>query len=201
MDTFVQVLGDLAYARATFLRRPLGHLQRFLDNEQMFLALLQECMRAHNAQEDARAIDAIRAFLVTGVAAGGEGRTRFWDDVPVPPSRQQIDQACRILTPPNGETCTICMSGMTVESVRNQGAQTILPCNHSFHRGCLDQWWRQSARCPVCRNDIRQNPRQQNNHVHMRYDANPQSSAPVGTVQNMPPSSNRPERQDRVDHP
>jgi hypothetical protein len=199
MDTFLQILGDLAYARATFLRRPLGHLQRFFDNENMMLTLLQDTMRMHNAQEDARAIDTIRAFLVTGAA--GEGRTRFWDDVPVPPSRQQIDQASRVLSPPNGDTCTICMSAMNVESVRGQGAQTILPCNHSFHRGCLDQWWRQSARCPVCRNDIRQNPRQQNNHVHMRYDTNPQSSAPVGNVQNMPSSSNRPERQDRMDHP
>jgi hypothetical protein len=31
-------------------------------------------------------------------------------------------------------------------------------CQHSFHRACIQTWFRASVRCPVCRRDIREDP-------------------------------------------
>lgn len=200
MDTLLQILGDLTYARVSFVRRqpPPGHYHRFFDNETQYLALVREMLRWQNSREEARAIDAIRTFLVTGV--GGQGRTGFWDDVPLPPTRRQIDQASRIVTPPTGDTCSICMAAMTAETVQSHGAQTALPCRHAFHRTCLDQWWRQSARCPVCRSDIRQGNEQPNNNVRVRHDTHAQPSPHVGSFQNVSPAADDSDGDDRVDH-
>jgi hypothetical protein len=206
MNTILQILGDVAYARLSFVRRatPPAHYHRFLENEQLMLSLIRDMVRWQTSQEDARAFDTIRTFLLTGV--GGAGRTTttppaFWDDVPTPPTAVQIERATRVVDPPGGEVCTICMVQMTAESVRRDGAQTCLThCNHSFHRRCLDQWWRQSSLCPVCRNDIRQTSTQGNNNVRVRPHTNAQQTPHVGTVQNVPSSTDIPEGQDRVDH-
>jgi hypothetical protein len=31
----------------------------------------------------------------------------------------------------------------------------LRPCQHSFHRACIDEWFRRSVFCPSCRHDIR----------------------------------------------
>ena len=28
-------------------------------------------------------------------------------------------------------------------------------CNHIFHLSCIDQWFSNNTRCPICRDDIR----------------------------------------------
>jgi hypothetical protein len=201
MDTLLQILGDLTYARVSFVRRqpPPGHYHRFFTNEEQYLSLIRDMLRVQNAREDARAIDTIRTFLVTGL--GGQGRTGFWDDVPLPPTRQQAEQASQIVTPPTGDQCSICMTAMTPQTVQTSGHQTRLPCTHSFHRSCLDQWWRHSARCPVCRNDIRQTGAQSNNNVRVRNDPNAQSAAPVVPVAHVSLEADDSEGEDHVDHP
>jgi hypothetical protein len=200
MDTILQILGDLTYARVSFVRRqpPPGHYHRFFENEGQYLALVREMIRWQNAREEARAIDTIRTFLVSGVA--GQGRPGFWEDVPLPPTRQQIEHSTRIIAPPTGESCSICMTAMTPQTVHTLGSQTMLPCNHSFHRNCLDQWWRQSARCPVCRNDIRQSNSQPNNNVRVRNDTHTQSATPVVPVANVSPAADDSEGEDSMDH-
>lgn len=46
-------------------------------------------------------------------------------------------------------SCPICLSEMEVGTeVRN------LPCNHIFHKGCVDEWLRVNASCPTCRFNI-----------------------------------------------
>lgn len=46
--------------------------------------------------------------------------------------------------------CPICLEADVTESVK-------LDCNHSYHRGCLERWYRESRsyRCPVCRRPMK----------------------------------------------
>jgi len=30
----------------------------------------------------------------------------------------------------------------------------VLPCRHEFHVGCVDEWLRQSKKCPICREEV-----------------------------------------------
>lgn len=47
------------------------------------------------------------------------------------------------------KTCTICLEMLQIgEQLRG------LPCMHMFHRDCVDIWFEQSVRCPICRNKI-----------------------------------------------
>ena len=67
-----------------------------------------------------------------------------FDDYPrTPISREWLDQ----LPPPAGlvqEMCTICLGEADEDSVQ-------LPCNHVFHRSCLERWFQRRNTCPVCR--------------------------------------------------
>ena len=46
-------------------------------------------------------------------------------------------------------SCPICLNEMEVGSeVRN------LPCNHLYHKDCVDEWLRVNASCPTCRFNI-----------------------------------------------
>ena len=47
------------------------------------------------------------------------------------------------------ESCPVCLNDMDVgEQVRN------LPCQHKFHKECVDEWLRVNASCPTCRTSI-----------------------------------------------
>ena len=42
-------------------------------------------------------------------------------------------------------TCTICLNDFELlNDIR------ILPCSHSFHRECIDTWFKISLKCPNC---------------------------------------------------
>ena len=43
--------------------------------------------------------------------------------------------------------CVICLEVLNSDSVR-------IPCNHSFHRHCINSWLRFKKECPVCRQSI-----------------------------------------------
>ena len=47
--------------------------------------------------------------------------------------------------------CTICQDVMRSPEI----CRRLRPCQHSFHRGCIDEWFRRSVFCPSCRHDIR----------------------------------------------
>jgi hypothetical protein len=51
-----------------------------------------------------------------------------------------------------GEPCSICLLPLQdfPEEIR------ILPCEHLFHRSCVDYWLKEKARCPKCKFDIRE---------------------------------------------
>jgi len=43
--------------------------------------------------------------------------------------------------------CVICMSEIDPEDARS----VVTPCNHKFHRACLEQWMDVKMECPTCR--------------------------------------------------
>ncbi|KAH9808645.1 putative RING finger domain protein [Teratosphaeria destructans] len=49
--------------------------------------------------------------------------------------------------------CTVCLEEVDV------GAEVkVMKCKHWFHAGCIDDWLKNKASCPVCRADMRGNP-------------------------------------------
>lgn len=47
--------------------------------------------------------------------------------------------------------CSICLCEFkTGEACRTMPA----PCNHTFHKSCIDEWFQQSSRCPMCKRSI-----------------------------------------------
>ena len=45
-------------------------------------------------------------------------------------------------------TCAICL-----DAHRSTGSVRV-PCGHSFHSACIEEWARRARTCPVCRADI-----------------------------------------------
>lgn len=43
--------------------------------------------------------------------------------------------------------CSICFREM-------YHATTRLKCNHTFHKKCVNKWFKKSHTCPICRLDI-----------------------------------------------
>ncbi|XP_076931123.1 putative RING-H2 finger protein ATL21A [Bidens hawaiensis] len=50
--------------------------------------------------------------------------------------------------PKDDDTCPICLSKYEPKDT----LRTIPECNHYFHAGCIDQWLKLNATCPICRN-------------------------------------------------
>jgi hypothetical protein len=75
----------------------------------------------------------------------------FEDPVIVRPTAEQIATATTIETLANDEVCAICQDTIAATTE----ARTINACDHQFHTGCIDTWFQQNVRCPVCRHDIR----------------------------------------------
>ena len=42
--------------------------------------------------------------------------------------------------------CSVCF-----EPLRQGDIVRLLPCEHVFHRGCIDPWFARSTLCPMCR--------------------------------------------------
>lgn len=66
---------------------------------------------------------------------------------PAPPQRRQItvpSHACSKV-----ETCAICLTDTEIGETISR-----LPCNHVFHKKCIQPWLRQASTCPTCRHDL-----------------------------------------------
>ena len=46
-------------------------------------------------------------------------------------------------------SCTICLCEFEVGEM-----MSVLPCLHSFHKECCDQWLREKSVCPMCNVDL-----------------------------------------------
>lgn len=81
--------------------------------------------------------------------------TNWGDPVPVTATQHQIDESMHEI--PEGTdpgTCAICQDAI---QHRPDGC-SLRNCGHQFHDNCILEWFTHSVRCPVCRNDIRENP-------------------------------------------
>lgn len=57
-----------------------------------------------------------------------------------------VAAAVPVSTPSSHDQCTICLAEYEAgEEIRD------LPCNHAYHRECIDEWLRAHRRCPICR--------------------------------------------------
>ena len=83
------------------------------------------------------------------------------EPVSITPTAQQIAAASTVSTVgPQGtaqgtaqeNTCAVC------QDVMSQGSEirTLNRCEHTFHIGCIDTWFRRNVVCPMCRHDIRE---------------------------------------------
>ncbi len=76
------------------------------------------------------------------------------EDVSVFPSLRTLSSASEVYRYENIETeyesCTICRERFQSNSIVRK-----LHCGHIFHIGCIDTWFENNIRCPVCRSDLR----------------------------------------------
>ena len=75
-------------------------------------------------------------------------RQENFEDVLVTPSSAQLEAACEHDIAIEDGNCAICQESVTV-------ATRLRNCSHTFHRGCITNWFGMSSRCPVCRDDVR----------------------------------------------
>ena len=88
----------------------------------------------------------------------GTSLSDFTDPVIVAPSRHQIVSATRryIVQSDLESPCAICQDTISADTE----VRKIDVCQHTFHKDCIDRWFRINVRCPVCRHDIRNPIRQ-----------------------------------------
>ncbi len=73
-------------------------------------------------------------------------------DVPLPMTHEALQQLpekqyCELSCPVAGEVCSICQ-----ESYEPTSIVKLLPCNHYFHKDCIEQWLSNyHHKCPICR--------------------------------------------------
>lgn len=68
------------------------------------------------------------------------------DNLP-PSSLSNLEEITQIVSIKNVKNdCSICQDHF----VKDQKAR-MLPCNHIFHIGCIDEWLKRDLSCPMCR--------------------------------------------------
>ena len=83
---------------------------------------------------------------------------------PITPTSEQINNASRLvrydfIENPSSEICSISL----LEFNGNDQVRQILYCGHIFHENSLQEWFTRNTVCPLCRYDIRNYVRDDNN--------------------------------------
>eukprot|EP00927_Polykrikos_kofoidii_P050870 TRINITY_DN44716_c0_g1_i1.p1 TRINITY_DN44716_c0_g1~~TRINITY_DN44716_c0_g1_i1.p1 ORF type:complete len:291 (-),score=37.08 TRINITY_DN44716_c0_g1_i1:283-1155(-) len=56
-------------------------------------------------------------------------------------------------------SCAVCLSEFQWDEILRR-----LPCDHSFHRACIDKWLKRNKVCPLCLQDIELTPSDKSRH-------------------------------------
>jgi hypothetical protein len=89
--------------------------------------------------------------MVLNIPIRMDASGNFFDNVPVLPTREQIQAATQHHVGVHDTTCSICQEPV-------ECATRIRECGHCFHSDCISQWFTVNTRCPMCRYDIRTSP-------------------------------------------
>ena len=57
---------------------------------------------------------------------------------------------------PFGQECSICADNIMIQDIRNDNIKKT-PCNHIFHKKCINLWLNKQKTCPLCRGKIDNN--------------------------------------------
>jgi hypothetical protein len=88
---------------------------------------------------------------IIGMLFPGATAEAAQENVVIRPTQQMINNRTEVLTATQRGDCSICQDAYEVgTSIRK-----ILFCQHAFHTACIDTWFTQDVRCPMCRHDIR----------------------------------------------
>jgi len=99
----------------------------------------------------------------SGAAKAGASRKRDVDRKlsPSQPRRRLQREAAALLdgkkaVEDDDATCRICLMPLVPEAMKDRLRNCAckvekLPCGHSFHFGCIQEWTKRQQRCPVCR--------------------------------------------------
>lgn len=133
---------DIRYQRMLPNDQRVSLINRYMLTDAAMMEMANRVFISHT-----RARNAAATLLSYAIPAP---ESTFFESVPVIPTANQI-QACLELTPaPPNTSCAICQDLVSSESVR------IRQCGHFYHQPCVLNWFGMSARCPVCRRDVRQ---------------------------------------------
>jgi E3 ubiquitin-protein ligase ATL6/9/15/31/42/55 len=105
---------------------------------------------------------------------------QFYNNVPVVPTRQQIDSATRRvlyreIEEPLNSSCPICLDRFQPDDNVTQ----IIHCGHIFNEDSINLWFRANVRCPVCRYDIREQGASVNTNAPAPAQGQAQSQDPT----------------------
>ncbi|KAK8672641.1 hypothetical protein V6N13_111006 [Hibiscus sabdariffa] len=78
--------------------------------------------------------------------SGDRGSSREVNNVWRVPASQASIEAMRRIKVGGGGDCSICL-----EEFKEEEEGSEMPCEHVFHRGCVEKWLRMNRSCPVCR--------------------------------------------------
>ena len=126
------------------------------DNLQLRNYIVSEYERSVNNQNYMRHNIRRTAFPRTPYPIFHNFNSTFFNNVPVPPSNDQIQLSTlttyysNIIGPLNSN-CPI-----TLEAFENNSVVTLIKhCGHIFKQESLNNWFTENNRCPVCRYDVR----------------------------------------------
>jgi len=182
MNPSLEILADIAYARASFYRRhsivPYQLTRQFLANEAQMLTLLTQLRApppptpapltplAHNFDIPLNLVQLLFGRNATVGLGQGQGNPQFWENVVVGLTPEQFAAGTRNYeNPPDiaeQDQCCICQEGITAEAAVHTlcpgpalGDGVTSTNHHALHRRCAQAWFAISTRCPVCRADLR----------------------------------------------
>jgi len=90
--------------------------------------------------------------LITVLSGVAPAQSAQYEDVEVAPTIEEIEHGTTALRVTEEDTCSVCQDVIKVD----EDARRLNHCEHTFHIGCIDTWFRRNVHCPICRHDIRE---------------------------------------------